>query len=239
MARVGCVNNASIYGHQPPRASGIIVSENEKPPCPILADICPSLLHLCIFTADLRVRTSPCQRRREPACFERVREVCVESGPRSRAHLFTTDGLTKRFSPTSRTQMHKICDVESGRMRVPSSLPELAHHRRSTHLLEKGTFRCLRPSSRDRQTDFEFFQLLERLDSFDLGVWRAIRRTTTHMPFIFTRTSPGLGVTGDTQPTPPRSSRDVPDLRTIVMPLTICTSRQYIDLSCSRLDMSM
>ncbi|KAJ7141076.1 hypothetical protein C8R44DRAFT_726735 [Mycena epipterygia] len=75
---------------------------------------------------------SPCRRRRESACFERVRDVYLE--PDSRA-----------LSPPSLHQIHKICNVKSARLRMrpPSSLPERA----STTLLEKSTFRCLRPSA--------------------------------------------------------------------------------------------
>ncbi|KAJ7141008.1 hypothetical protein C8R44DRAFT_931361 [Mycena epipterygia] len=152
MARVGCVDNASIYGHPlaPLRASEIIVSEDENAPCPILADICPSLLHLCIFAAGLRVRASPCRRRREPACFK----LCPGSLPRAgwtvgglTRNYFKTDGIVKKILVPHRRHIALFSYYKDLRRIIgaPSFLPELA-----TSLLDKGTFRCLQPSNRDR-----------------------------------------------------------------------------------------
>ncbi|KAJ7141007.1 hypothetical protein C8R44DRAFT_762380, partial [Mycena epipterygia] len=45
-------------------------------------------------------------------------------------------------------------------------------------------------------------------------------------------TPPGLLPQASGSPETPLSSRDVPDLRTIVMSLTICTPRQHIDCRC-------
>ncbi|KAJ7140980.1 hypothetical protein C8R44DRAFT_846911 [Mycena epipterygia] len=141
--------------------------------------------------------------------------------------------------------------------------PELA-----TSLLEKGTLRCLRPSSRGRvrvfaRREMQKSRLETREESyglsprrvlaapsfalalhgharrpFNLGGWRVshfcIHRTTTTpyalhfykniIPRPLQFYTPGLGVIGDTQPTPSLSSRDVSDLRTIVIPLALCAS---------------
>ncbi|KAJ7141055.1 hypothetical protein C8R44DRAFT_240426 [Mycena epipterygia] len=76
--RVGCIDNASIYGYQPPRVQAKSSCRKTK-------------MHSCRYlplppaSLLLRVRASPCRMRKESACFERVREVCLEPGGRSAA----------------------------------------------------------------------------------------------------------------------------------------------------------
>ncbi|KAJ7141014.1 hypothetical protein C8R44DRAFT_762397, partial [Mycena epipterygia] len=95
-------------------------------------------------------------------CRRRWKFVFFASSPRSLRRAGWSTRLQDRWAhkeilaPHRRRpapppyQIHKICDVESGWMRAPSSFPKLARRRPSTSLLAKGTFRRLRPSSRGR-----------------------------------------------------------------------------------------
>ncbi|KAJ7113143.1 Gti1/Pac2 family-domain-containing protein [Mycena epipterygia] len=83
-----------------------------------------------------------------PAGVDRQRERTLV-GSLTNSFKFKTDGLMKKtFSVTIAgvaqhlISYYKISDVESGRLRAPSSLPELASLDISPTLLERDNFRC-------------------------------------------------------------------------------------------------
>ncbi|KAJ7141060.1 hypothetical protein C8R44DRAFT_974699 [Mycena epipterygia] len=115
MARIGYADNASIHGHQPPRVQAESSCRKTKMHCaPFLPISAPPS---CIFASSLR--TFACGR------------VSVEGGGSPRASScvreFKADGIVKKILAPHRRRLalfsyYKISDVQSNRLRAPSSL---------------------------------------------------------------------------------------------------------------------